>query len=502
MFTLSGMKRHIRIPSDREQRILEQVGVRPIRLKEQARCDRLLDRHHYLGAVRAVGERQYYVATTANGGWVAVLLFAAAAKHLRHRETWIGWTEEQRRRRLGLVVNNARFLLLPGRDIPNLGSRLLRLVTDRLSADWQARYGHPILAVETFVNPEQFQGTVYKASGWEELGTTSGWRRGGGDYYVRHGKPKRLFVKELRHGARRSLTAERLAPAYAVVEDKVAPRCTKNVKELRSLAGHFHNVPEYRAWVESYPVWSLLTIMACAHWCGAPRGQKEVAAFARRMSPAQRRAVGIRRNRRTGKYPAPSQPTFCRLLKKVDALKVEEGLLAFQTQMRGPAPREEVVAIDGKEPKHSRGRQLLTAVCVPSQYYLGSEPVSEKTNEIPVARQLFGRLDLVGRLVGLDALHTQVETAQALTQEHGADYVLTVKDNQKGLKRTLKGLFTATPAAFSPSGCHDVGDDGGRQPQPPRETPAAFACRHSGTSLLPGGGTGSPSDSTDNRTEG
>jgi hypothetical protein len=192
--------------------------------------------------------------------------------------------------------------------------------------------------------------------------------------------------------------------------------------------------------------------VALAQFCGAPRGQKDLAGFARRLSQAQRRALGIRPLPGTCRYPSPSQPSFCRLLRGVDPLQVEKAILGFQGQLRGLAPKEEVVAIDGKEPKHSRGQQLLTAVAVPSQYYLGSAPVDRKTNEIPVARDLIGRLDLRGCLVGLDALHTQSETARHLVQEAGADYLFTVKNNQKGLRRTLGQLLAPAQAgAFPPS---------------------------------------------------
>ena len=106
---------------------------------------------------------------------------------------------------------------------------------------------------------------------------------------------------------------------------------------------------------------------------------------------------------------------------------------------------------------------------VPSLYYLGSAPVPvDKTNEIPVARALFRRLDLEGRLVGLDALHTQVQTACDLLQEAGADYMLTVKGNQKGIRKTLRKMFAATPAAFSPS-THDA-DHGLERREQPRTT--------------------------------
>src|SRR5690554_5100280 len=79
--------------------------------EERQRARLLLDAHHYLGGVRAVGEQLHYALTDASGEWVAVLVFAAAAQHLRARDTWIGWGDEQRRRRLALVANNVRFLL-------------------------------------------------------------------------------------------------------------------------------------------------------------------------------------------------------------------------------------------------------------------------------------------------------------------------------------------------------------------------------------------------------
>jgi len=136
---------------------------------------------------------------------------------------------------------------------------------------------------------------------------------------------------------------------------------------------HLKTVPDFRGRVQSYPVWSLLAIVALAYLCAAPRGQKDLAKFARQMNHGQRRALGIRRNRQ-GKYPAPSQPTFCRLLKAVEARQVEAAILAFQHQVRGPAPKGEMVAIDGKAAKRSGGEMLLNAVTVPSLYYLGSEP--------------------------------------------------------------------------------------------------------------------------------
>jgi hypothetical protein len=436
-------------PIPEQQQLLDEVQLRLADPQELPRVQSLLRRHHYLGTLRPVGERLVYIAVDPPGQWVGVLIFCAAAKHLRHRDQWIGWTHEQRRRRLALVVNNARFLLLPHRTVPNLGSRVLKLVLARLSADWQSQYGHPVLAVESFVDPEQFCGTVYTANGWQELGLTDGWGRCGRDYYVKHGKPKRLFVKELCPHARRSLQAAQLKPALAQVEAKVAPRCTQKVAQLRPLREHFQQVPEYRTRVESYPLWSLLALAVCALVSGVARGPKALAAFAKTLSQSQRRALGIR-PRANGWYPAPSQPTFSRALQGVDPAAVDQAVLAFQAQVRGQPPKEELVVLDGKEPKHGSGHGILTALTVPSQYYLGSALVDQKTNEIPVARQLFQKLDLAGRFVSLDALHTQTETGLDLVQEHGAHYLLTVKDNQPGIHATIKKLLPEMPAAFPP----------------------------------------------------
>jgi hypothetical protein len=234
-----------------EQALLASLQVRLLEPGELARCNQLLDQHHYLKSPKPVGERLYYGVTDGRGRWMALLIFAAAARHLRHRDRWIGWTDAQRERRLSLVANNIRFLLLPEQTFPNLGTRSLRLVLARLSQDWQARYGHPVLIVETFVDPDQFCGTVYRANSWEELGPTDGQGRHQRDYYVPHDQPKRLFVRELCRQARRSLQAEHLKPALAGVEAKVPPRSRHTVKQIEAIADQFKAVPEYRRRVES-----------------------------------------------------------------------------------------------------------------------------------------------------------------------------------------------------------------------------------------------------------
>ena len=422
----SASPRRSKPPPEDPAILLRSVQVHLLDRREQRRrAWRLLAAHHYFGGVRAVGEQLHYAVSDAQGEWVAVLIFAAAAKHLRFRDRWIGWSDEQRRRRLALVANNVRFLLVPERTVPNLGSVVLSRIVARLSDDWQARYGHPVLVVEGFVDPERFQGSVYRASGWTELGLTKGHGRKSRDYYENHDRPKRLLVRELVKNARRSLQAEHLKPTLAPVETKVPVRSTLKAAELQSLSDHFRQVPEYRGRMGQYPLFALLGLTACAYLADCPRGQKDLAAFARRLSARQRAALGVRRNARD-EYPAPSQPTFSRMFAHVAEEQIEAALLDHQAQVRGAPPADEIVVLDGKVPKHSGGLNVVTAVTAPSLHFLGTEVVAEKTNEIPAVRALCERLELDGRLVSIDALHTQSETARQVVLAHGGDYLMTV----------------------------------------------------------------------------
>lgn len=109
--------------------------------------------------------------------------WSAPARHLRPRDTWIGWSAEQLACRRHLLANNARFcILVEAQQLPNLASRALALCGNRLSADWLARWGHPIIAVESFVDGQLFRGTAYKAAGWIRLDDTSGYARVAEDY--------------------------------------------------------------------------------------------------------------------------------------------------------------------------------------------------------------------------------------------------------------------------------------------------------------------------------
>ena len=149
------------------------MRVRLVRAQERGRRRQLMDAHHYFGFRPMVGESLWYVAAC-DEQWVALLAWAAAALKCAARDARIGWTSSLKFRRLHVVANNVRFLILPRGPRRNLASQVLARNLERLSADWEREYGHAILLAETFVDRARFRGTCYRAAGWPELGVTRG----------------------------------------------------------------------------------------------------------------------------------------------------------------------------------------------------------------------------------------------------------------------------------------------------------------------------------------
>ena len=160
---------------------LREITVRPITLSEEARFQRLLEAHHYLGSLRKIGHTLWYVAMW-QGQWVAVMSFSAPAWKCGARDRWIGWDFRHQYDRLHLIANNVCFLILPGHHYPNQASRILSLCERRLVRDWPRQFGHPLWLLETFVDPRHFQGTIYRAANWLYVGDTRGFRRVRGGY--------------------------------------------------------------------------------------------------------------------------------------------------------------------------------------------------------------------------------------------------------------------------------------------------------------------------------
>jgi hypothetical protein len=148
---------------------LEQVR----RTGEEPLFNSLMEEYHYLGYQQPVGEHLKYVVWT-QGRPLACLAWSSAPRHLGSRDRYIGWSGEARRRNIRFISYNTRFLILPWVEVPNLASYILSRIAGRLSADWERVYGHPIYFLETFIDPERFRGTCYRAANWVLLGRTTG----------------------------------------------------------------------------------------------------------------------------------------------------------------------------------------------------------------------------------------------------------------------------------------------------------------------------------------
>jgi hypothetical protein len=143
------------------------------RTPEERLFNSLLEQYHYLRYEQPVGEHAKYL-VWARERPIACLAWSSAPRRLGSRDRYIGWSAEARRRNIGFIAYNTRFLILPWVRIENLASHILARMAARISDDWQQMYGHPIYFLETFVDPERFRGTCYRAANWILLGNTTG----------------------------------------------------------------------------------------------------------------------------------------------------------------------------------------------------------------------------------------------------------------------------------------------------------------------------------------
>ena len=144
------------------------------RTPEEALFNGLIEQHHYLGYTQPVGAHLKYLVYEASERPVAALCFASAPRHLRPRDRFIGWSAEARQRNLHSIAYNPRFLIPPWVEVPHLASHVLGRMARLVSADWERMYGHPLYFLETFVDPERYRGTCYRAANWVVLGETTG----------------------------------------------------------------------------------------------------------------------------------------------------------------------------------------------------------------------------------------------------------------------------------------------------------------------------------------
>ncbi|HBK54209.1 MAG TPA: ISAs1 family transposase [Syntrophomonas wolfei] len=426
---------------------LKDLIVRPITPGEENDWNTLMAKHHYLGFHCLSGRSLKYLALL-NGRVGGADRLGRCSLEMQPPGPVDQLVRGAEYERLQYITNNQRFLILPGVSIKNLASRALALNIKRLSADWETVYGHPILMVETFVDHSRFKGTCYRAAGWVPLGMTTGYGRTGGSYYY-HGQTKTVLVKPLLKKAATILSAPFLPPELTGGERAMVDLNTVSIESKGGLLDYLALLKDSRKkrGVRHSQI-SILAVAICALLSGA-KCFIAIGEWAASLNQEMLKRLGCRYNERLNKFVPPSEKTLRLTLKRVDGDEVDDIIgrwLQSQSQDRA-------VAVDGKTLRGSSGADgkpvhLVSAFLQHGKMVIGQRQVDKKSNEITAFKPLLEPLDLEGKVVTADAMHTQVEHARFLVEDKKADYVFPVKQNQGNLFETIKSTRNED---FSPS---------------------------------------------------
>ena len=416
---------------DKTQVVVGEVEVRLARADERRRWDALMDRHHYLGFRQFAGRGLRHVAVWC-GWWLALIGWQSGAFKCAVRDRWVGWHRSVQFRRLHLIGNNTRFLILPeASGVANLASRVLGRSLRRVSADWEAAWGHPLELAETFVDPTRFHGGAYDASNWVRVGRTKGFARHNGAYTDAHGVAKEMFVRPMRADARARL-------ADPVDREEWTCRATPVTytrEELRSLRSLFAEMPDCRRGQGmKHRLATVLSVCALARLAGVS-GPAATERFAKYLSQEELRALGAWRDPVAGRWVAPSDSTLCRVMADTDPDALADVLRRWAAPRAVPKGTAPALAADGKRIRGANrhtgeGTYFETVTLVTHEGRpLASRCCRDEGGERAATKALLDDVDVRGCLVTLDALHTTYETERALVDIHRADYLFTVKGN-------------------------------------------------------------------------
>jgi len=448
------------------------LSVAPIGPGDGSRFDAELDEHHWLGH-RMVGETLRYVAVDADGEWVALVGFASPALSCGPRDRFIGWSQEIQMRRLRFIASNQRFCVLPAGRRQNAASAVMSRTLRRLCADWVESWGHPVLLVETFVDPSRHIGTCYGASSFLRLGETAGYGRRSGRY-VAHGQIKHVYVRALHRHSVEVLAGPFDHPLLSTnPRSSVAP-IDFNTADLSSLIARIETITDPRdPRGIRHDFASTLVLIACAtlaghkslvalsEWCDSS-SQEVLSRLGARISPS------------SGLRIPPSYATIRRAGMAVDAEEfdliintwaAEQADRRSRTPVRSDVADSEIgdgsddtvdtnnpdedggtnpgadlvgVAVDGKAVRGAKRAdgtqvQLLAALRHDTGMVIGQRNVeNDKTNEILAFAPLLEPINLAGRVVTADAIHTQKKAARLVVGKKG-HYIFGVKENQPKL---------------------------------------------------------------------
>jgi Domain of unknown function (DUF4338)/DDE_Tnp_1-associated len=462
-----------------EPRLLSELTIRLVTEGDLPRFNQLLAKEHYLKNPTVVGRILRYIVEY-EGQWIALIVFSSPAYHLKPRDRWLKWSPREVQERRHWLAQNSRFLVLAGTmRWPNLGSKVLKLACDRLPVDWQKQFGEPVLAVESFIDPQRGRGTCYKAAGWERLGPTQGYERGWKDFYTDTKHPKELWVKALDEVALAMLQAGQMPESLAPSEGTLAPVCPVAIKKLDSLWDHFHRTmtDPRNARGQRYELATILTIAALAVAAGS-KGPHAIFEFADGLNHGQRRRLRCRRRpEERRQFDVPCERTFRRALKVTNSDSLKDALVDWMKQEdpdalkmlhldgkvvknADPAPawnrklkpeEQSEIPLDLQKPKADKALTLVNFM-TSDQRLVDQIAVPRDTNEEAAVAAHWAEMDLAGVCVTADAAHTTKSNCRQVTMEKGGDYLLVIKGNQPHALAKAEQLLTG---AFPPSGSDD-----------------------------------------------
>ena len=414
--------------------------------------DGLLGDNHYLGAGRSVGDYLRQVVEL-EGKAAALLVWGPACYSLKDRDQWISWSVPQRIERLKLIVQNRRFLVLAAKgQSPNLASQAMGAALRALPEQWQEHFGYRPLLAESFTDPEAYAGTCYKASNWEPVGFSTGYRRHRADFYLAHERPKKLWLRPLCADARQHLRAVQV-PESSRAGLCAAPSGTLPVQaqQLDSLLDVFRHAPDPRQDNTRYRIGPVLTLIALALLAGR-REVAEIARFATTLTPSQRRRLNLPIKKGTRRfYQVPGYGVFYQVLTRMDPEAFATLLTDWLQSRAGTLPA--ALALDGKMIRDHIGLLTLAqhedgapqAVAVYDQKE--NTPRCEQTAAAALVESLPA---LDGQLITADPLHCQRPLARAIV-EKGGDYLSQIKGNQPQLLQQAQGLDGLQDPPFLPT---------------------------------------------------
>jgi hypothetical protein len=419
--------------------------------------DQVLGEHHYLGAGRPVGDYLRQVVER-EGRPVALLVWGPACYALKDRDRWIGWSANQRLERLKLVVQNRRFLVLTDKgQAPNLASQTMSAALRALPEQWQQCFGYPPLLAESFTDPEAYAGTCYKASNWEAVGWSEGYSRHRADFYIPNQRPKKLWLRPLVRQARQWLRAVQVPQEYqAGLSAAASGTLPVKTEELDSLLDVFRQAPDPRDDNTHYRIGPVLTLIALALLAGR-REIAEIARFARTLTPAQRRRVGLPLKKGTRRfYQVPGYGVFYQVLTRMDPEAFATLLNGWLQARAGSLPA--ALALDGKMIRDHIG--LLTLAQhedgTPQAVAIYDQKENTPRCELTAAGALLQALPaLDGKLITADPLHCQRAHARTIVDK-GGDYLFQIKGNQPHLLHQAQGLDGLKDTPFLPTANPDT----------------------------------------------